>query len=54
LVQTVLDQAGEAPVQTLTGRDNAPGIAFYRRLGFESVAEEQAPTGIWVTRLRRG
>ena len=54
LVQTVLDQAGEAPVQTFTGRDNASGIAFYRCLGFESVAEEQAPTGIWVTRLRRG
>ena len=54
LVQVVLDQAGEAPVQTFTGRDNAPGIAFYRRLGFEPVAEEQAPTGIWVTHLRRG
>ena len=54
LVQTVLNQAGEAPVQTFTGRDNAPGIALYRRLGFEPVAEEQAPTGIWVTHLQRG
>ena len=54
LVQMVLDQAGEAPVQTFTGRDNAPGIALYRRLDFEPVGEEQAPTGIWVTHLRRG
>ncbi|HKY57221.1 MAG TPA: GNAT family N-acetyltransferase [Aeromicrobium sp.] len=54
LLRVVLDQAGDAPVETVTGRDNAPGISLYRRLGFEPVAEEQAPTGIWVTRLRRG
>jgi ribosomal protein S18 acetylase RimI-like enzyme len=54
LVHAVLDHAGDAPVEGFTGRDNAPGIALYRRLGFEVVAEEQAPTGIWVTRLRRG
>ena len=54
LIQTVLAQSGGEPVQTFTGRDNAPGIALYRRLGFEPIAEEQAPTGIWVTHLRRG
>jgi GNAT superfamily N-acetyltransferase len=54
LVRTVLHQAGEAPVEACTGRDNAPGIALYRALGFEPVADEQASTGLWVTRLRRG
>lgn len=53
LVERVLDQAGDAPVQTFTGRDNAPAIALYRRLGFESIAQEKAPSGIWFTRLRR-
>jgi len=53
LIQVVLDQAGSAPVETVTGRDNVPGVALYRRLGFTPVADEQAPTGIWVTRLRR-
>ena len=54
LMRGVLDQAGSSPVETVTGRDNAPGIAFYRRLGFQPVADERAPSGIWVTRLRRG
>jgi GNAT superfamily N-acetyltransferase len=54
LVGAVLDYVGDAPVETCTGRDNSPGIALYRRLGFEPVADEQAPSGIWVTRLRRG
>ena len=53
LVRVVLDRAGAAPVETLTGRDNAPGIALYRALGFEPVAQEQASTGLWVTRLRK-
>ena len=53
LVQYVLVAAGRAPVETYTGRDNSPGIALYRRFGFEPVADEQAPTGIWFTRLRR-
>ena len=55
LVQgAALDAAGHAPVETSTGRDNSPGIALYRRFGFEPVADEQAPTGVWLTRLRRG
>jgi GNAT superfamily N-acetyltransferase len=54
LVQAVLKLAGSHPVETFTGRANTPGIALYRRLGFESVADEQAPTGIWMTRLRHG
>lgn len=54
LVGAVLTMAGPAPVETFTGRDNAPGIALYRSLSFEPVREEQAPTGIWVTRLRHG
>jgi len=54
LVRVVLDEAGAAPVETVTGRDNSPGIALYRRLGFDPVADEQTSTGIWVTRLRRG
>lgn len=53
LVQTVLAGAGDTPVQTMTGRDNTPGIALYRRLGFELTAEEKAPSGIWFARLRR-
>ena len=54
LVRIVLDEAGTAPVETITGRDNAPGIALYRRLGFNPVGDEQTPAGVWVTRLRRG
>ena len=54
LVGAVLDHVGGVPVETWTGRDNSPGIALYRRLGFEPIADEQAPSGIWVTRLRRG
>ena len=54
LVQAVLGLVGSCPVETQTGRDNAPGIALYRQLGFEPVADEQAPSGIWVTHLRRG
>ncbi|HUP99926.1 MAG TPA: GNAT family N-acetyltransferase [Aeromicrobium sp.] len=53
LIQSVLDAAGSRAVQTATGRDNSPGIALYRRFGFEPVDDEQAPTGIWITRLRR-
>jgi GNAT superfamily N-acetyltransferase len=54
LVQAVLNLVGSGPVEAYTGRDNSPGIALYRRLGFKPVADEQAPSGIWVTRLRRG
>jgi GNAT superfamily N-acetyltransferase len=54
LVRVVLDRVGAAPVETVTGRDNSPGITLYRQLGFDPVADEQASTGIWVTRLRRG
>ena len=54
LLKVVLDQAGEAPVETVTGRDNVPGLGLYRRFDFEPIADEQAPTGMWVTRLRRG
>lgn len=54
LIRAVLDLAGSSPVETFTGRDNAPGIALYRRLGFEPIGDEQTSTGIWVTRLRRG
>lgn len=54
LVRAVLDQMEAAPAETVTGRDNLPGIALYRRLGFEPVGQEQAPTGLSVVRLRRG
>jgi GNAT superfamily N-acetyltransferase len=54
LLRVVLEAAGAAPVETVTGRDNAPGIALYRAVGFEPTGDEQASTGIWVTRLRRG
>jgi GNAT superfamily N-acetyltransferase len=54
LLKAVLDQSGEVPVETFTGRDNVPGLGLYRRFDFTPIADEQAPTGIWVTRLRRG
>jgi ribosomal protein S18 acetylase RimI-like enzyme len=53
LVQAVLDEAGPRVVDAVTGRDNSPGIALYRRLGFEPVADEQSSAGVWFTRLRR-
>ncbi len=53
LIRALLERVGALPVETVTGRDNAPGIALYRRFEFEPLADEQAPTGIWVTRLRR-
>ncbi len=52
LVQAVIKLAGSKPVETFTGRDNSPGITLYRRLGFETVADVQAPSGVWMTRLR--
>jgi GNAT superfamily N-acetyltransferase len=53
LLEAVLNELSGARIDTWTGRDNAPGIALYRRFGFESHTDEQAPSGIWVTRLRR-
>ena len=53
LIQVVLDEIGGMPAETVTGRENTPGIALYRRFGFKPMADEQAPTGIWMTRLRR-
>lgn len=53
LVQAVLDEIGDMPAEAITGRRNTPGIALYRRLGFEPVTDEQASSGIWMTRLRR-
>jgi ribosomal protein S18 acetylase RimI-like enzyme len=53
LVRLLLDDIGPLPVEAVTGRDNSPGIALYRRFGFEPVQEEQALSGIWITRLRR-
>jgi ribosomal protein S18 acetylase RimI-like enzyme len=53
LVRAVLAELGSVRIVTWTGRDNAPGIALYRRFGFEQVADEQEPGGLWITRLRR-
>ncbi|HJR89175.1 MAG TPA: GNAT family N-acetyltransferase [Aeromicrobium sp.] len=53
LVQAVLDEIGEMPAETFTGRENTPGVALYRRFSFEPMADEQASTGVWMTRLRR-
>lgn len=53
LLRVVLEDTGSRPVETVTGRDNSPGIALYRRFGFAPVGEEQAPSGIWIMRLRR-
>lgn len=54
LLAALLDEIGETPVETFTGRDNTPGLALYERLGFMPLTDEQAPSGIWFTRLRRG
>lgn len=53
LLEAVLAALPDTPVDTWTGRDNAPGIALYRRFGFKPVGDEQQPGGIWITRLRR-
>ena len=54
LLEAVLADLSDVHVEAWTGRNNAPGIALYRRFGFDPVADEQRPTGIWITRLRRG
>jgi GNAT superfamily N-acetyltransferase len=53
LLERVLDGLPGTPIETWTGRDNAPGITLYRRFGFEPLADEQRPNGLWITRLRR-
>ena len=53
LLQAVLAELVGVRIDTWTGRDNTPGIALYQRFGFESLGDEQLPTGIWVTRMRR-
>jgi GNAT superfamily N-acetyltransferase len=53
LLEAVLAELAGTGIDTWTGRDNVPGLALYRRFGFEPVADEQLPTGIWITRLRR-
>jgi GNAT superfamily N-acetyltransferase len=53
LLEAVLADLVGARIEAWTGRDNAPGIALYRRFGFDPVGDEQRPTGIWITRLRK-
>jgi ribosomal protein S18 acetylase RimI-like enzyme len=51
LLEAVLAELVGTRIDTWTGRDNAPGIALYRRFGFDPVGDEQQPGGIWITRL---
>ena len=53
LLEAVLADLAGVRIDTWTGRDNAPGVALYRRFGFEPLADEQEPGGLWITRLRR-
>lgn len=53
LIDALLSEVGGATVETVTGSDNAPGLALYRRFGFEPISEGESPTGIRITRLRR-
>ena len=53
LLEAVLADLEGVRIDTWTGRDNTPGIALYRRFGFEQLADEQEPGGLWITRLRR-
>lgn len=53
LLEAVVAVLSDTRIETWTGRDNAPGIALYRRFGFEPIADEQEPGGLWITRLRR-
>lgn len=53
LLERMLSGLPGVSIQTWTGRDNAPGIALYRRFGFEPVGDEQRPNGVWITRLVR-
>jgi GNAT superfamily N-acetyltransferase len=56
LLEAVLADLADLPdtrIEAWTGRDNAPGIALYRRFGFEPIGDEQRPTGLWITRLQR-
>lgn len=53
LLESVLAEIPGRRIETWTGRDNVPGIALYRRFGFEALRDEQQPGGIWITRLQR-
>jgi GNAT superfamily N-acetyltransferase len=53
LLQAVLDLAGGRPVVVSTGRENAPAVALYVRHGFAVEGDEQVPSGLWITHLRR-
>ena len=51
LVREVLRRAGTRRAVVSTGRDNAPAMALYVRLGFSRVDDREVLPGLWVTRL---
>ncbi|NRQ51714.1 GNAT family N-acetyltransferase [Aeromicrobium stalagmiti] len=54
LLGRVLEASAGRQVVVATGRDNAPAVSLYAKLGFAREADEQVPPGIWVTRFRLG
>jgi GNAT superfamily N-acetyltransferase len=52
LLSRVRDEARGRELVVSTGRDNSPAVALYAKHGFEAVADEQVPPGIWLTRFR--
>lgn len=52
LLDRVLGARGERDVFVSTGRDNAPAVALYDKLGFRREADEEVPPGVWITRFR--
>ena len=52
LLGQVIDEARGREIVVATGRDNAPGVAFYAKHGFGVDGDERVPPGIWITRFR--
>lgn len=53
LLTALVAVLGPRPIHTFTASANAPGLALYEHFGFEPQGEDETPSGIRVTHLRR-
>ena len=54
LLTTLVGLLDAKPIRTYTASANAAGLALYTRFGFQPMSEDETPTGIRITHLRRG
>jgi ribosomal protein S18 acetylase RimI-like enzyme len=54
LLTALTELAGAGPIRACTASANTPGMALYERFGFEPEGEDESPSGVQMTHLRRG